>query len=130
MGVAMVGVTARRRTDPISAPLFHPRHIRELASALDLLDSVRRGRALETSPAWAALGTPVTDVAETTFGVRISSAGHVGDVTHFALSAERGLRAENAMRLAKTIAGLRGERGRREVLERNGVYHVLIHPPA
>jgi hypothetical protein len=125
MIVLMTWLAARRRADPMRAAIVHPRHVREVASALDLLGSV--GKLPVSNPR-----VSVIDVAVTSLGVRIS-AGDVADgsgrVAHFALSEESGMTPVTATIVADLVALLRDETGQRELVERNGVYHLLVHRP-
>jgi hypothetical protein len=137
--LAMLAVAIRRRQR--STPthrLLHPRHVAEIAEALDAVSSA------VTAPApryrWRVVrpsaSTPAAiSVGCTSLGIRISAgtlapAAKCPDHYHYALShRDGGLSEETARILARLILRLRHAVGAGEVLRGNhDVFHLVIHP--
>lgn len=122
--LAMVGVTLKRRLHPTPRyELLHPRHISEVAVAL-------QGIAIP-APGSPASGT--ARLIETSRGLRISGgrlAGAGGPVDHYCLScAGPPMGAATAAVAAGLILRLRRGEGSRELVRGpTGVFHLLIHP--
>jgi prolipoprotein diacylglyceryltransferase len=130
---AMIAVAVARRFDKVeSFRLLHPRHIEEIAAALDAL-----GEHLAASPEpcpWSSApqrNSTNIAIASTSLGVRLSAAPILsprGVVHHYALSLRGEGPAEAAGILARQILLLKQADG--ELIQGNrGVFHLLIHPP-
>lgn len=126
--VAMIAVAGRRKLrGDARHRLLSPKHIREIAEAVELLgDPV--GRQLPPS----AEGSPrVVHVACTSAGLRLSTdqvETASGVVRHFTFSAAQGtLRETDARSLARLLAALRHHESLGEVLPgREGIFHLVV----
>jgi hypothetical protein len=130
--VIMISIALKRRfqTTPKHL-LLNPRHIKEIAQALD--------SECELAPEKHVIGKGFSEPVElfvnsTSLGVQIS-AGKIyvnsGCIHHFTISDRNKLMSEES---AKTLAGailqMKHFDGSSEVIQRvSGVYHLLIHPP-
>ena len=127
--LTMIAVALRRRSRRIQYLLLHARHVREVASALDLVGSLATEKSanskVESAPA-------DIHIARTSLGVQIS-AGKIrngsGCVCHYALSHQNGILTEEIARsLAGLITQLKYPSNSSEIVKGNqGVYHLLIH---
>jgi prolipoprotein diacylglyceryltransferase len=131
--VAICTVTLVRRFDRVSKfRLLHPHHIKEIATALEVIS----GPSLNEPDVCPWTMSPVRDsinvaIACTSLGVRIS-AGRTetprGAIHHYSFSTIRGRMTEEAAEvLARQILLLKRADG--ELLSGNqGVFHLLISP--
>jgi hypothetical protein len=112
-------VAASRIGRKTETALFRPRHVLELAEALDWVAD---------RPA-LPLGI---EVRRTSLGIRVSTSTIEVErerVRHYALSSEIGLTKDTAKSLAGLIARLRHPFSSTEIIPGDrGVFHVLIHP--
>jgi hypothetical protein len=121
VGVALAAITvaATRVGRRAEGDLLHPRHVLEIAEALDRAAS---RPAVEDRIA----------VRRTSLGIRISASAvdtEQGRVFHYSLSGEHGLTERGARSLAGLIARLKHPLDTTELLPGNlGVYHVLMRP--
>ncbi len=126
----MPAVAIRRRLQTISAfQLLHPKHIRQVASAMAAVCAVsdRPLSFQERRPA-------VISMARTSLGIRISGSQiRHGDecVYHYTLSSERGAMTERVARiLAKLIRCLNGRALSEQLIAASsGVFHVVVTAP-
>jgi len=136
LAVTMIAVALRRRFQrPPTHRLLNPRHVKEVAEAVELI-SAPANEATAIGD-WTVLPgrNPTTAdirIGCTSLGIQIS-AGRMrtatGDMQHFALSSERGRMTEETARvLAGLIVQLKRAAGSSEFVKgKKDVFHVLIH---
>jgi hypothetical protein len=122
----MIGISLKRHLQRSAKfKLLHPRHIREVASALNAVCSSE-----EEATSQKAGQTTVT-IADTSLGIRISG-GEIGDghgrVCHYALSSRENVLTERTARtLADLIRHLTSAYGPAKLIAGpQGVFHLLI----
>jgi hypothetical protein len=131
LGIATVATLVRHLHAPDAAALTAPAHVRELASALDLLAAIAdRGVEYPAGMPFAA-DAPAVHVAETSLGLRVSC-GAIHDpsrhLRHYAISSRpRELSDGAATRLSRIVMALE-EHERIEIVRRAGVVHMLAGP--
>jgi len=125
----MIGVSLRRHFGGTSEfELLHPRHIRQIASAMRILNGA--GYAGNAPPTTRG----IVPMACTSLGVRIS-AGKIDQererIYHYTISGvDRPISEKAAKGLASTIRYLNGPEGSERLIAGNkGVYHLLIRGP-
>jgi Prolipoprotein diacylglyceryl transferase len=133
MLTAMLALGLKRRAEwPSGFDLLHPRHIRELAEAVQLLNGALNPLQFSMSLPPQS-GSNVIHVANTSLGIRIS----VGELTHgshlvrhYSLSQDAApLSASSARLLATTIAHLHHPSCSFELVSgESGVFHVMFGP--
>ena len=135
--LAMIAVALHRRSQRIMKfQLLHPRHVEEIAQAIELVSSttteVTASQAWTVFPKLESIQREIP-VACTSLGVqmsanRIRAAGDTID--HFAISQRDGEMTERTARiLARLILQLkRATRPGRVLGGNRGVFHLLIHP--
>lgn len=139
LAAAMIVIALRRRFQrPAKYRLLHPRHVKEVAEAVELISApanestvvgqwtVMPGR--DSAPADIRIGC-------TSLGVQISAdkvRGAAGYIYHYALSfRDGGMTEETARILARLILQLKRATGSSEFVKGNrDVFHLLIHPVA
>lgn len=131
MILTMVAVaSARRFGQTVRYKLLDPRHVREIAEAIDRISSGVSERKFITG------GHTVPEViplSSTSLGIQIS-AGKIKDadrfIEHYALSSQNGSLGEEAARsVADLIVQMKPLSGvNKLVTGGNGVFHLLIHP--
>jgi hypothetical protein len=131
VALAMIAVSLkRRRQKNAKYQLFHPRHVKEVAEAVEQVSNLASERTSITErdsvPTDICLGA-------TSLGVQISGSrirSVAGDIRHYALSCRNGsLTAEAAGDLAALILKLTRLSGSSELVEGSrGVFHLLIRP--
>jgi len=137
LAVTMIVISLRRRFQrPDKYRLLHPRHVKEVAEAVERISApankstvagqwtVTPGR--NSAPADIRIG-------RTSLGVQISAdkvRGAAGYVYHYALSfRDGGMTEETARILARLILQLKRATGSSEFVKGNrDVFHLLIHP--
>ncbi|MGA9770393.1 MAG: prolipoprotein diacylglyceryl transferase family protein [Blastocatellia bacterium] len=126
----MLAVALKRRLEKSNKyQLLHPRHIKEVAEAVELVSSRKTKRA---SVARQSSVSESIHIACTSLGVQVS-ASHVknvaGDIYHYALSGRNGaLTEEAATAVAKLILQLKPASGSNELIRGDcSVFHLLIH---
>jgi prolipoprotein diacylglyceryltransferase len=131
MVVAMIAVSVKRRFQKIAKHrLLHPRHIKEVAEAVEsAYDLATEGTAI---PEWT-IAPAAVHVGSTSLGIQISASKirNAGScIHHYALSSQNGVMAEvTAKTLAGLILQLKYPSSYNEIIQGNhGVYHLLIHP--
>ena len=137
LALAMIAITLRRRFQRTAKfQLLHPRHVREVVEAIELvLDSGDEEPAIgqwTVLPRQTPMSTSVL-LGCTSLGIQISAskiAGAAGCIDHFALSSrDGGMTEETARVLSRLILQLRRAAGPGEFLKGNReVFHLLIHP--
>ena len=127
----MVVVSLKRRiqrTDKYK--LLHPRHVREVAEAIDMVSNVttKSTDISECNPIPANI-----PIGCTSLGIQISVSkikSTAGYIYHYALSYKKGVMSEEkAKTLSRLILQLRHPCNSSEVIKGNrGVLHLLVHP--
>jgi len=134
--LTMIAVAIGRRFQrPPTHRLLNPRHVKEVAEAIELT-STRTNETTEIGD-WTVLprrspATATIRIGCTSLGIRISAGTTktaMGDVQHYALSSARGrMNEETARVLARLIVQLNCGFGPSEfVTGKKDVFHVLIH---
>ena len=133
--LVIIGISFKRSLQNRTArELLRPRHVREVAHALDAISD--RLRETFPLPAWSTTHPSQTPreilVARTSLGVQLSGSKieqASQRIDHFALSHCDGAMTEKtAKRLARLIVELRPTQGTSEFLAGcNGVFHLLIY---
>jgi hypothetical protein len=128
LAVAMLAISLKRHFDSASGfQLLHPRHIRQLASAMRSMSAVEHATTGPDEPM-------VVSMASTSLGIQIS-AGTVDQknerIYHYAIS---GGNPQLSARAARTLLGmirkLNGVAGtEKQLAGGNGVFHLLIRTP-
>jgi hypothetical protein len=134
--LAMTAITLNRRFQKTARyELLHPRHVREVAEALMLVDGAEEktqnvGRRTLSSGS----NIPITpQLVKTSLGVQIS-AGKIqdmtGDLYHYTFSfKEGGMTKETAQILADLVLQLQPANGKGELANGNlNVFHLLVRP--
>jgi hypothetical protein len=127
--VTMIAVALRRRFRKTQYQLLHPNHVREVASALDLVSILTTGETAVSGPN----STPVNiHIACTSLGVQISASkikNGASCIHCYALSHQNGTMIEEIARiLAELITQLKHPSGSNELIKGNqGVFHLLVH---
>jgi Prolipoprotein diacylglyceryl transferase len=127
--VAVIAVAATRRLRGTSRhQLLHPRHVREIAEAVESLSGPATHETVPTDQDSVSSGVGIRC---TSLGVRISArciATTSGSLYHYAFSwRDRTLLEEDARRLASLVLQLRHHSGSNEFVEGNrGVFHLLV----
>jgi Prolipoprotein diacylglyceryl transferase len=118
----VIAVAATRRLRRTSQhQLLHPRHVREVAEAVESL----------SNPVSSGVG-----IRSTSLGIQISARRTTtttsGSLYHYAFSwRDRSLLKEDARRLVSLVLQLKHPSGANEFVEGNrGVFHLLVHIPA
>jgi hypothetical protein len=127
-GMILIMITVvfnRRLRRTATHRLLHPRHVREVAEAIELVSDLASERTMLN---WAMI-----DIGRTSLGIQISAgriSGAAGAIDHYALSAQNGsLTEEAAKSLANLIIQLKHPANTTELLTGSrGVFHLLIHP--
>jgi Prolipoprotein diacylglyceryl transferase len=109
--------------------LGHPRHIKEVAEALQMVSHY----AAESTANKTLEPIPHIHVARTSLGIRISGSpisGEAGSIRHFALSSQNGMMTEEAAGIvADLIHKLKYPSESLKLIRGNrGVFHLLIQP--
>jgi hypothetical protein len=128
--LVMIAVAVNRRLCRTAKHrLLHPRHIRELAEALELVSPL----SVEGEPLPSTYATPAAmHLACTSLGIQLS-AGRVAEaddsIDHYTFSSQEDVMTpEAAGTLAGLILRLRHSATSSELIEGNqGVFHLLIH---
>jgi len=127
----IVALVRRFRRTP-KHQLLHPRHVREVAAAVDLLSqqTTEGGLASEASSATSDVRVLGTSLGVLLSGGRIEEGS--SSIHHYALSRRDGpMIQEWAGALADLIVKLRHADAQSELIAGgDGVYHLLIGPPA
>ncbi len=132
---AMLAIGLKRRFEPLSRlDLLHPRHIHELAEAVQLLKSTLDPSQMMASLPFASR-SDIIHVANTSLGFRISTGDLEGRshwIRHYSLSHESApLSASSARLLADTIGRLHHPSCSFELVSgESGVFHVMFAPDA
>lgn len=135
--LAMIAVALHRRLQRIMKfQLLHPRHVEEIAQAIELVSST--ATEVTASHVWTVLPKLESiqreiHVAGTSLGVQMSASrirGAGDSIDHFAISQRDGEMTEGTARiLARLILQLkRGTMSGRILSGNEGVFHLLIHP--
>jgi hypothetical protein len=126
----MVSVN-RRRVTACRFELLHPRHIREVAEAVQIVGDAAVSLGREHRPFLPVPGAQVIHVAQTSRGIRISSGAILQGkhlLCHYTLSNQISiLSADSARLLGILIARLRHNSSRFKLIAANsGVYHLVF----
>jgi Prolipoprotein diacylglyceryl transferase len=134
--LAMIAITLKRRFQKTSRyELLHPRHVREVAEALRLVNSTEDKTQNESG--WTVFprsNVPTTlHLACTSLGVQISTGrlrDIAGDLHHYTFSCRHGgMTEETARVLAGVVLQLQRANGQGELVHRNqNVFHLLVRP--
>lgn len=125
--IVVVVIRCFRRTE--KHKLLHPRHVREVAEAIELVSNPPiEGAAISkwnTAPA-------VINIGRTSLGVQISSSkvkSWNGSIDHYTISSQNGaMTHESAKTLADLIVRLKKYSGLNEFVSgKQGVFHLLFH---
>lgn len=128
MILAMLAIALSRRFRRTTThQLLHPRHVREVAEAIELVSGLASERT--------TLNCAMIDIGCTSLGIQISASKikhTTGDIEHYALSTQNGmLTQEAASALARLIRQLKPHPGLHTLLQGNqGVFHLLCYPIA
>lgn len=129
--LTMIAVaSARRLRQTVRHKLLNPRHVREIAEAIEQVSGAAVERTIFSS---GNLVPEVIHMGCTSLGIQIS-AGQIKksktSIDHYALSFKNGTMTEEiAATLADLIIELKGLSGSKKLVTHNrGVFHVLIHP--
>lgn len=128
---AMIAVALRRRARPTAEHLLvHPRHVDEVAHAIEWLASPNVANA--SSPEHSHDPTPLK-IGTTSLGIQISAStirqgGR--SIYHYALSSRTGTISEETVRaVARLILQLKHRSEATDLIKGNqGVFHLLIYP--
>lgn len=126
VSIMIIVALARKFQGTLKYQIFLPRHVKEVAEAVQRVSHASAG---------VGENTQNIPVVCTSLGIRISTQEMENDgnsIRHFAISSQMEKMAErSAMKLADLILKLKYSTGSGELIKGNrGVFHLLIHPPS
>jgi hypothetical protein len=131
ISITLVVALKRRWSKTHSFELLHPKHVRELAEAIQLAERGFESILSAGTPISFTPGSKVVHLAETSLGVRVSS-GEIAEgcrrIRHYSLSQQdEPLSLSSANLLGRTIARLRHESQPFQlILGKRGTFHVVF----
>ncbi len=125
--ITVVLIRCFRRT--AKHKLLHPRHVKEVAEAIELISKPKFDKASISKP---NNKPAIIDIGRTSLGIKISASKVKRDndcIDHYAISSQNGaMNRETAKTLADIIVQLNQHLGSTEFITgKQGVFHLLIH---
>jgi len=135
IGMAMLAIVWKRSLQsPLARKLFSPRHVQEVAEAVEFV--TERATVVSSRVQWSFVADQSNEreisIASTSLGIQLSASKikSTGDESyHYAFShCDGGLTGDTARLLAQLISTLRRARNSAEMQPGgNGVFHLFIH---